>query len=368
MSAGVYLHIPFCKSRCSYCDFATDVYRDDKVVDRYVNALCAEIRGGAVIDTIYFGGGTPSLLTPAQVERILTVVHTEFDVAPDIEVTMEMNPATVTPDSLAAYRSLGIARASFGVQTFNDRHLKLLARGHDAADARNTFQMLRDADFDNVSFDLIAGLPGQSLDDWERNLDEAIGLSPEHISLYLLEIHAGTPLAEQVQSGRRPMPDQDLAATMYETMLDRLGAAGYEQYEISNFARRGYESRHNSKYWCLEPVFGFGVSAHSFDGRERYANERDTAKYVEMIEKNSSAEVMREAVDLASEAAFLGLRMESGIDLAAFETRFGGDLIAQNREDLERVSLAGLVEIADGRLRLTRRGKLFSNEVFAVFV
>lgn len=369
MSAGVYLHIPFCKSRCSYCDFATDVYREDTIVDRYVNALCAEIKAGSTsVDTIYFGGGTPSLLAPAQVERILSVVRTEFDVAPEAEITMEMNPATVTPDSLAAYRALGVNRASFGVQTFNDGHLKLLARGHDAADARNTFQMLRDADFNNISFDLIAGLPGQSLDDWERNLDEALALSPEHVSLYLLEIHEGTPLAEQVQSGRRPMPDEDLAATMYETMLDRLAAAGYEQYEISNFARSGCESRHNSKYWRLEPVFAFGVSAHSFDGRERYANERDTARYIELIERDGSAEVMRETVNLASEAAFLGLRMESGIDLAEFETTFGIDLIEQNRDDIECVSRAGLVEIADGRLRLTRRGKLFSNEVFAVFV
>ena len=265
MAPGIYLHIPFCKSRCSYCDFATDVYRSEDGVERYVAALCKELsreppEGGIhCADTIYFGGGTPSLLAPLQVENILRSVHSVFDVTPDAEITMEMNPATVTPETLRDYKSLGINRASFGVQTFNDRALKLLARGHDANDARETFQMLRCAGFDNVSFDLIAGLPNQTLKDWERNLDEAIKLSPEHLSLYLLEIHEGTPLAEQVRSGRLPMPDEDLAARMYEMMLDKLVAAGYEQYEISNFSRPGFESLHNTKYWRLEPVYGFGV-------------------------------------------------------------------------------------------------------------
>ncbi len=267
MDAGVYLHIPFCKSRCSYCDFATDVYRDPGAVERYVDALVTEISlfsGTVNADTVYFGGGTPSLLSPEQVERVLRAVRSKFTLAPDAEITMEMNPATVTPESLAAYRSLGVNRASFGVQTFDDRALKLLARGHDAADPRNTFSMLREAGFDNVSFDLIAGLPGQTLAQWRRNLDEAIALSPEHISLYLLEIHQGTPLAEQVRSGRQPTPDDELAAEMYELMLDQLAAAGYEQYEISNFSRPGFESRHNSKYWTIDAVLGFGVSAHSF--------------------------------------------------------------------------------------------------------
>lgn len=404
MAAGIYLHIPFCKSRCSYCDFATDVYRDSAAVERYVVALCSEIKsftprvlvrtasvrgrkghsfqtsfdakfrppahadGSDPVDTIYFGGGTPSLLTPEQVERILKAVNGKFAVAGGAEVTMEMNPATVTPETLAAFRSLGVDRASFGVQTFDDHLLKLLARGHDANDARRTFEMLRKSGFDNVSFDLIAGLPRQTLADWEKNLDEAIGLSPEHLSLYLLEIHEGTPLAEQVRSLRQPMPDLELAAEMYEIMLDLLAASGYEQYEISNFSRPGLASRHNSKYWLLNPVFGFGVSAHSFDGRQRYANGRDTAKYVDLIENNGSAETMREDIDLASEFVFLGLRMENGIDLVEYEKRFGVRLVSKYSADLDRLQEAGLIENIDGRLRLTRRGKLFSNEVFAVFV
>lgn len=373
MSSGIYLHVPFCKSRCSYCDFATDVYRNAEVVEQYVDILCTEIGNfrseiSVDADTIYFGGGTPSLLQPKQVESILEAVHTKFNIATDPEVTMEMNPATVTPETLAEYKRLGINRASFGVQTFDDRALKLLARGHNANDARNTFAMLREVGFNNISFDLIAGLPGQTLADWKANLDEAIQLSPEHISLYLVEVHSGTPLAEQIYSGRQPIPDDDLAGEMYELMLDRLAAVGYEQYEISNFSKPGFRSRHNTKYWRLEPVFGFGVSAHSFDGRERYANERDTAKYVEMIKRGETAEVMRETADKVSETAFLGLRMEEGIDLAKYKTTFDVDLLTEHKDEVSHLIDAGLIELAEGCMHLTRRGKLLSNEVFAVFV
>lgn len=373
MLGGVYLHIPFCKSRCSYCDFATDVYRDGDAVERYVASLCSEIQNlefriQNLADTIYFGGGTPSLLKPAQLERIMNAINDRFDVLPGAEITLEMNPATVTPETLRDYKSLGVNRASFGVQTFDDRALKLLARGHDANDARATFAWLREAGFDNVSFDLIAGLPDQSLDDWSRNLDEAIAMSPEHLSLYLLEIHQDTPLADQIRSGRQPTPDDVLAAEMYEMMLDRLVAAGYEQYEISNFSRPGFESRHNTKYWRLEPVYGFGVSAHSFDGRQRYANERDTAEYVEMIENTGSAEVSREMIDAASEFVFLGLRMEDGVELAEYRRRFEINLLEKYGDELVSLGDDGLIEINDDRLRLTRHGKLFSNRVFAAFV
>ncbi len=372
MAAGVYLHIPFCKSRCSYCDFATDIYRSDEVVERYVAALIAEVgfRRSAAdqtvrrIDTIYFGGGTPSLLSPDQLKRIINAIEVSFECAADLEITMEMNPGTVTAEKLDRYRNLGVNRASFGVQTFNDRDLKLLARGHDANDARTTYWLLREAGFENVSFDLIAGLPDQTLDDWSQNLDEAIAMSPEHLSLYLLEIHEATPLAEQLRSGRRPLPDAELAAEMYELMLDRLAAAGYQQYEISNFSKPGFESRHNNKYWRLEPVFGFGVSAHSFDGRERFANERDTNAYVRLIEGVGAAETFRETADLSAEFVYLGLRLNEGIDVAEYQERFGRNI----DQTIERLTEDGLVSRTNGRLRLTRKGMLYSNEVFAEFV
>ncbi len=368
MSAGVYIHIPFCKSRCSYCDFATDVYRSSGAVELYVEALYKEISSfrerNIYVDTMYFGGGTPSLLLPHQLESILIGVREIFEVSAAAEITMEMNPATVTPESLAAFRDLGVNRASFGVQTFNELDLKLLARGHDANDARTTFRLLREAGFDNISFDLIAGLPGQSLEDWRRNLDEAISMDPEHLSLYLLEIHEGTPLAEQLRSGRRPMPDEDLAAEMYELMIDTLEGVGYRQYEISNFATPGFESRHNTKYWRMEPVYGFGVSAHSFDGRERYANDRDTSSYVTKVSSCGDAQVVRETPNYASESAFLGLRLSEGIDIDLHQSIFNVDLT----EKVSALASNGLVEVREGRVRLTRRGMLFSNEVFAEFV
>jgi len=321
-----------------------------------------------LVDTIYFGGGTPSLLEPKHVNQILETVRSKFNIAENAEITLEINPATVTAESLSAYHGLGVSRASFGVQTFNDQHLKLLARGHDANDARTTFRLLRDAGFENVSFDLIAGLPGQTVDDWRRNLEEAVKLGPEHISLYLLEIHEGTPLAEQVSSGRRPLPDEDLAAAMYELMIDRLALSGYVQYEISNFSKPGFESRHNTKYWRLDPVYGFGVSAHSFNGSQRYSNDRDTAKYVRVIEENQRAEVFRETTDAASEFIFLGLRLNAGIDLDEYRQRFQIDLKEDYRDEIERFLDDGLVEISTGHLCLTKKGMLFSNEVFAAFI
>ena len=372
MTAGVYLHIPFCKSRCSYCDFATDIYRSSDAVERYVRAICEEIQQFSTeqvaADTIYFGGGTPSLLTSRQLEAILERVYQSFNITSDVEITMEMNPATVTPGSLKGYWSLGVNRASFGLQTFDDTELKRLARGHSAAEALETFRMLREAGFSNISFDLIAGLPGQSVEAWKQNLGKALALEPEHLSLYLLEIHEGTPLAEQIRSRRQPEPDEGMAAEMYEIMLDTVSAAGYKQYEISNFAKSGFESRHNTKYWILDPVYGFGVSAHSFDGRQRYANERDTSRYVEMIEKGLSPEVYRGESDTASESAFLGLRLTEGIDTVEYEKRFDIDLSEKYRKELSRFADAELIDISGGRLRLTRRGMLFSNEVFAAFV
>lgn len=387
--AGIYIHIPFCKSRCSYCDFATDVYRNDEAVERYVSALCAEISGtearrlvavekeestltgvraSVLVDTIYFGGGTPSLLSANQLEKILNAIYKKFSVEKEIEITLEMNPATVSAEKLRDFKSLGVNRASFGVQTFDDRALKILARGHSAEDARKTFELLRKAKFENISFDLIAGLPNQTLADWNKNLDEALKLNPEHLSLYLLEIHEGTPLAEQIRSNRQPMPDENLAAQMYELMLDKTSEKGFVQYEISNFAKPDFESKHNSKYWLCEPVLAFGVSAHSFDGKSRWANERNTSLYVSLIESGKSPVVYIEKPDLASEFVFLGLRTTKGIDLKAYKRRFGVNLLSKHAEEMQNLIQHGLIQVTEKTLRLTRKGMLFSNEVFAYFV
>ncbi len=380
MPAGIYIHIPFCRSRCSYCDFATDVFKNEETVERYVSALVKEIEKFEppegvtqnTADTIYFGGGTPSLLTPHQLEKILRAVHDKFSFLPHSELTMEMNPATVTVETLKNYRSLGINRASFGAQTFDDTELKRLGRKHTAADVRETIELLRAADFDNVSFDLIAGLPRQTPADWERNLNEALQLAPEHISLYLLEVHEGTPLAEQIRSGRQPLPDEDTAAAMYDLLLKKTSAAGYEQYEISNFSRPGFESRHNMKYWRFDPYYSFGCSAHSFDGvSRRWANERDTAAYVNLIEKLGSATSDITQLDERARKAeyiFLGLRLNEGVMLDEYREKFGSELMEEFSADLQEFITGGLLEIKKASLKLTSKGRLFSNEVFAVFV
>ena len=370
--AGVYLHIPFCRSRCSYCDFATDIFTNGEAVERYVNALVKEIENfppDHCIDTIYFGGGTPSLLTARQIEKILGSVNKKFSVRAGAEITLEMNPATVTPETLREYKNLGVNRASFGAQTFDDTELRRLGRRHSARDVRETIEMLRAANFTNVSFDLIAGLPRQSLPDWERNLDRALELNPEHLSLYILEIHEATPLAEQIRSGRQPLPDEDLAAAMYEMMTQKTSAKNYRQYEISNFSLLGFESRHNSKYWTLDPVYGFGCSAHSFDGQSRRrSNERDTAKYVRLIETANSVVVEETQTDTKSEYVFLGLRLTRGINLEKYKNLFSVDLKEEYKADLKRLEEFELIKLSENNLRLTAKGMLYSNEVFAVFV
>jgi oxygen-independent coproporphyrinogen-3 oxidase len=395
--AGIYIHIPFCRSRCSYCDFATGAY-EGQLAERYVSALTRELstfklppatdahdaatgdiqanapRAGVVsdVDTIYFGGGTPSLLTPVQVERILRAVRERFRVADDAEVTLEMNPGTVTLESVEGFRACGVNRASFGLQTFDDEQLRRLGRTHTAADARRTLGILREGGFDNVSFDLIAGLPGQTLSQWVRNMDDALALRPAHLSLYLLEVHEGTPLADQLRQGRWPQPDPDVAAGMYQLLVERTRAAGYEHYEISNFCLKGREARHNLKYWTNAPYYGFGSSAHSYDGaRVRWSNERDAARYVELLETRGAAVVETNelsARDAGAEALFLGLRLMRGVDLEAHRELFGADVRREYAADLLRFRDAGLVELEHNNLRLTRDGALLSNEVFAAFV
>jgi len=375
-TAGLYIHIPFCRSRCSYCDFATGIY-ESPLAEHYVNALVKEIEAWdevspRPVDTIYFGGGTPSLLSPSQLAAILETIHSRFDVESGAEVTMEMNPGTVTPESVAEFRRLGISRTSFGAQTFDDRELARLGRSHTTEDTTNTFQVLRNAGFDDVSFDLIAGLPGQSVSGWQYNLDRALALRPEHLSFYLLEVHEGTPLAEHIRKGIQPRPDDELAAEMYKLMLERANVAGYEHYEISNLCLPGYESRHNTKYWTGAPYYGFGCSAHSFDGKDRrWSNERGVARYVELVGQGQTPIVEQVKLtphEVRAEAVFLGMRMMRGVSVEQYQRMFGVDLRTEHKSDLERFRDAGLIELDGDLLRLTSSGALLSNEVFSVFV
>lgn len=391
MPAGVYIHIPFCRSRCSYCDFATGMF-ESGLAGRYVQAVTKEFsRWSAIanpesVDTIYFGGGTPSLLSPAQITQLFEAINHQFNVDSASEITLEINPASILSASsmsgsgedkvdelsdqkLREFRRLGINRASFGAQTFDDRELKQLGRSHTAGDIPTTFAHLREAGFENINFDLIAGLPGQTLDGWKTNVERALALRPEHLSLYLLDVHEGTPLADQISRGARPQPDPDLAAEMYLSMVEQVSVAGYEHYEISNFCLPGFQSRHNTRYWTGASYYGFGCSAHSYDGvGRRWANERDVMRYVETMEADESP--ILEFTDLdeedrRSEAVFLGLRMMQGLELSTYRSRFGADLREAYKNELERLNEAGLIVLSDELLRLTTRGALLSNEVFA---
>ena len=349
-----------------------------EIAERYVSALVGEIRSWQQadpvepVDTIYFGGGTPSLLSPTQLNTILEAVHERFNVSLDAEITLEINPGSATLEILSEFRGAGVNRASFGAQTFDDHELARLGRSHSSADTVRTFGYLRDAGFRNVSFDLIAGLPGQTMEGWQTNLQKAFALGPEHLSFYLLEVHQGTPLAEHIKRGLQPKPDDDLASEMYESMLDRAAESGYQHYEISNLCQPGFESRHNSKYWNGAAYYGFGCSAHSYDGKNlRWANERDLMAYAKRIERGETpivSETRLSDFDRQAEAVFLGLRLMNGLSLDVYSGTFGFDLREKYKDDLTRFREAGLIEYNGDLLRLTRAGALMSNEVFAAFV
>jgi oxygen-independent coproporphyrinogen III oxidase len=372
---GLYLHIPFCAAICNYCNFNRGLF-DGALKARYVDALVAEIAAAAEpetrIDTIYLGGGTPSLLSDADVTRILGVCRHAFDLADDHEITLEANPETITRALLEGYRAAGVNRLSFGVQSFNDHELQRLGRLHSADTARRALTTARDAGFDNVSLDLMMWLPEQHVDEWLTSVDALIAAGPEHASLYLLEVYPNAPLKEDMaRAGWSLAPDDD-AATMYLEALERLEAAGYEQYEISNVARPGWRARHNVKYWQDGEWLGFGCGAHSTRRNIRWRNVAATMEYVQRVADGRPVIADRRELspdERVEDALFLGLRLTTGLDLRAIRDSFGFDVWRRHGAELKRFVDAGLViHEPDRRLALTRSGMLMANEVMAVFV
>lgn len=385
---GIYIHIPFCERKCTYCNFNTTDFFED-LAERYVRAVGREIAywgdrlaGPAdepiEVDSIFFGGGTPSIVESHQLASLVAACRQAFEVQAESEVTIEINPATFSAAKVDGWLNAGINRASVGVQSFIDRELVSLSRTHTAADAWRTVQLLRERGFKNISIDLIAGLPAQSLADWKFNLGEALALRPEHLSLYLLEVKEGTQLFGQIKRGLRPRPDDDLTAEMYRMICDATETAGYEHYEISNFARvsegaqaGSLRSKHNLKYWTGAPFYGVGCGAHSYDGRARWVNVLKTESYIEAVESTGHAIANRHELsdqDRAAEALFMGLRLKEGISLNEFHSEYGVDVIERFGADLPRLAEAGLIETTGGRLTLTPAGRLLSNEVFVSFV
>ena len=370
---GLYVHVPFCAAICSYCNFNRGLL-DEDLKRRYVAALTEEIErsgDGSRVDSIFFGGGTPSLLAAGEVARVLAACRGAFDVAPDAETTLEMNPESCRADYASALIEAGIDRVSLGVQSFDDGELARLGRTHTAARARAAFDALRAAGCGNVSLDLMLWLPGQSRAACAASVDALLALAPDHASLYLLELYPNAPLRDEAaRRGWSQAPDED-AVAMYLDALARTDAAGYRQYEISNVARPGRRSRHNLKYWRDGEWLGFGCGAHSTRRGSRWKNVSETARYVDAIERGAPvAEPRRRlsAEERLGDALITGLRLVEGVRLATVERRHGVDLRARYGADVDRFAAAGWMVDAGGRWRLTRAGMLVSNEVLGTFV
>ena len=361
---GVYVHIPYCVSRCPYCDFNTYVGIEDTAPE-YVDALLREAEGwsararGREAGSIFIGGGTPSLLDPTLARRLLDGIRAAFGVAVDAEVTMEANPETVDVHRLSAFRDAGVNRVSFGAQSFAPHVLVTLGRAHDAERTKEAVAQARAAGFENLNLDLIYGTPGETPDDWRRSLDEAIALQPEHISAYSLQIEAGTAFGAAVASGAMASPDEDDQALKYETALDVLAEAGYEHYEISNWARPGRASRHNLVYWTQGEYAGIGAGAHGYLAGMRSWNEKLPRTYIERASEPVAGSERLDPAASADEWLVLRLRLIAGIDIAEAEAITGRDL----HRAATRLEACGLVRIADDRMEPTRRGLLLASEV-----
>jgi oxygen-independent coproporphyrinogen-3 oxidase len=372
---GLYLHIPFCSAICNYCNFNRGLF-DAALKDRYVAALEQEIRRSGheqpgPVDTIFFGGGTPSLLEPAEVGRLIAACRSAFNVTTDAEVTLETNPETSSPSRMERFRQAGVNRISFGVQSFREAELRRLGRLHSADRARAAVGEARAAGFDNVSLDLMMWLPQQSRSDWRESVEALIDVGPEHASLYLLELYPNAPLKEEMaRSGWSLAPDED-AADMYLWSLQRLELAGYSQYEISNVSRPGRMSRHNLKYWQDGEWLGFGCGAHSTRAGVRWKNVSSTEDYIRRVDDGTSVEAERRVLtptEHLEETLFTGLRLTSGLDLDAVEARYGTDVWGRYGCRLQPFMDAGLLHREGSRLRLSRDGMLVANEIMAVFV
>lgn len=385
-SNALYLHIPFCTTKCTYCAFNTYINLEN-LIPAFIDALSAEIRlSGQTspdkrVHTIFFGGGTPSLLSLEQFELLFEAIYHNFEVDSASEITIEANPNDLSYDYLVGLRKIGINRISLGMQSAVESELKLYARRHDHDVVKRIMPEIRRAGFERVNIDLIYGGPYQTLDSWRYTLEQTVSMSPEHISLYALGLEDGTPLLEWVESGRVPSPDDDLAADMYDLATDFLAKQGYEQYEISNWCKTGEECRHNLQYWRNWPYIGLGPGAHGWAGGVRYATQLVPARYIKLMQETALDiyefprtpatidEVIVSQEDEIAEMLIMGLRLtQEGIGRADFIGRFGRDILEVHPKTLPDFEKRGLIEITPDRVRLTNQGRLLSNLVFRELV
>ncbi len=374
---GIYIHIPFCERKCPYCDFNTYAGMQD-LYERFARALATDIRregdrrGRPRALTVFLGGGTPTVLSPHHLALILEAVRESFGLDKGAEITSEANPGTVDRARFQALREMGVTRLSLGAQSFHEEELRFLGRIHGVADIYRAVESARAAGFDNLNLDLIYGLPDQPLEYWERSLREAVALAPEHLSCYALTVEEGTPLARWVAEGRVPSTDDDLQAEMYARTQEYLTAAGYEHYEISNWARPGRACQHNLIYWRNEPYLGFGPGAHSYDGRRRWWTVRSPQEYISRVERGESTEAGQETITretAMAETMMLGLRLlQEGVRRPRFHQRFGVDPLDVYGEVVRRLEALGLLEVDEVRLRLRPRAYAVANQVMMEFL
>jgi putative oxygen-independent coproporphyrinogen III oxidase len=388
VSLGIYISVPFCRTKCSYCNFASDVF-SKAVFERYVDRVCADISnapqtaeqmGGKFereVDSIYLGGGTPTVLSSAQLRRMFDAVHLQFSVRPGAEITVECAPGTLTAEMLETLLNCGVNRVSLGVQSFVDEEAASVGRLHKRATTLDDIARLRAAGITSINIDLIAGLPHQTAESWKKSLQETIATDTPHVSVYMLEVDEDSRLGRELIAGGTRyhahfVPDEEAVADFYLEACEALDGAGVAQYEISNFARAGFESRHNLKYWTRQPYFGVGIDAHSMLASispeleaVRFATSDALEKFV------SGAPLQRTTISKTTaleEAFFLGLRLTRGVDLRAFGDRFGTNTLEAPRANVEDLVTQGLLQRSGDRIFLTSRGRLLSNEVFQLFI
>jgi len=388
VSLGIYISVPFCRTKCSYCNFASDVF-SKAMFDRYVDRVCADIANAPQtaeqmrgkfeqeVDSIYLGGGTPTVLLPDQLRRMFDAVRSQFSMAPDAEITVECAPGTMTPEVLDTLRQCGVNRVSLGVQSFVDKEAAAVGRLHNRATILDDIARLRALGITNINVDLIAGLPHQTSESWKQSMQETIAVAAPHVSVYMLEVDEDSRLGRELIAGGTRyhahfVPDEDAVADFYVAACETLDTASVRQYEISNFASAGFESRHNLKYWTRQPYFGFGVDAHSMLPSDVADAESVRFSTADVLEKYVGGSPLQRATvshtSAIEEAFFLGLRLNRGVDLQEMASQFDAAVVESYRPVILELSQFGLLQMEGDVLRLTPRGRLLSNEVFQAFL
>ena len=371
---GIYVHIPFCKQKCSYCDFISYCDKND-LIEKYIKALKQEIENSSVneyeISTIYIGGGTPSYIESKYIGEILKTIKQKYNISKNVEITIEVNPGTATKEKLRDYVEAGINRISIGLQSCNNNLLKMIGRIHTYEEFLSTYKLAREVEFKNINVDLMIGLPNQTLDDVKKSLEEISKLNPEHISVYSLIVEEGTPIEKKIADGQLKLPNEELEREEYWEVKKFLESLGYKHYEISNFAKTGYESKHNLNCWEQKEYLGFGAAAHSYMKKTRYSNTENIEKYINQEMQSEQLHIVHEVQkeeEQKKEYMLLGLRKIDGVQISSFKNKFGCNPIMEFKNELNKLTQEGLIEIDLDQIKLTEKGIDLANIVWEEFI